>query len=364
MTGRRRATAGLAAGLLAMPTVLAFYAGGFFAVPRLWAAMAACALLALGALLAPWPRPGAAWVAAAGLAGLAGWTALSTGWAPLTGPAVADAQRVALYAAAFAAGLLVLAAVPRAVEPALAAGCLVVVAYALSARMAPGLIEQTASETAIGRLEQPLTYWNAMGALAAMGLMLSARLAGDPGRPGWLRAAGAAGGVPLLLGIALTFSRGAILATAAGLVVLVWLTPDRAQLRALAVVLGAALPTVAVAMALVGVRALGGPEEDKGWQGALTFAVALACMAAAAWLASRSPPPGRLRRAGPTGVAVAVALVVGAVAFTALAKPGTGTPETGATPSRLASTDTNRYAYWKVAPRTGSSEKSRSATFP
>ena len=351
MTRRHRATVVLAAGLLALPTVLAFYSGGFFAVPRLWAALAACALLLLGALVAPAPRTGPAWVAAVALAGLAGWVALSAGWAPLTGPAVGDAQRVALYAAAFAAGLLLLGAVPRGVEPALAAGCLVVVGYALSARLAPGLVEQTASNTAIGRLEQPLTYWNALGCLAAIGLVLSARLAGDQGRPAWLRAAGAASGVPLLLGVALTFSRGAILATAAGLVVLCWLAPDRAQLRALAYVLGAAVPSVVVAMALAGVRALGGPEEDKGWQGALTFAVLLASMAGAALLARRTPPPGRLRRAGPAGVAVAIALLAGAVGLAALAKPGTGTPETGATPARLVSADSNRFAYWKVALR-------------
>ena len=58
---------------------------------------------------------------------LAVWAWLSTGWAPLDGVAIADAQRVALYAVALLAATLLLPALPRAVEPALGLGVLVVV---------------------------------------------------------------------------------------------------------------------------------------------------------------------------------------------------------------------------------------------
>ena len=49
------------------------------------------------------------------------------------------------------------------VEPALAAGTVVVIGYGLSARLLPGLLHFARSVSAQGRLEQPLTYWNAMG---------------------------------------------------------------------------------------------------------------------------------------------------------------------------------------------------------
>ena len=71
----------------------------------------------------------------------------------------------------------------RAVEPALAAGTLIVIGYGLSERLLPGLLHFARSVSAQGRLEQPLTYWNAMGELAAIGFVLAARLAGDRSRP-------------------------------------------------------------------------------------------------------------------------------------------------------------------------------------
>ena len=72
----------------------------------------------------------------------------------------------------------------RAVEPALAAGALIVIGYGISERLLPGLLHFPRSVSAEGRLEQPLTYWNAMGELAALGFVLCARLAGDARRRG------------------------------------------------------------------------------------------------------------------------------------------------------------------------------------
>ena len=102
-------------------------------------------------------------------------------------------------------------------EPGLAAGTLVVVGYGLAERMLPGLLHYAHSVSAEGRLEQPLTYWNAMGELAALGFVLCARLAGDRGRRPALRAAAMAASVPLALGLYVSFSRGALFAGLAGL---------------------------------------------------------------------------------------------------------------------------------------------------
>ena len=131
------------------------------------------------------PRGTAARVALAGMALLAAWTLASMGWAPLAGSAYHAGQLVVVYLGVLVASALLLASPgPRAwTEPALALGTLVVIGYGLSERLLPGLLHFSRSVSAQGRLEQPLTYWNAMGELAALGFVLCTRLAGSPERP-------------------------------------------------------------------------------------------------------------------------------------------------------------------------------------
>ena len=170
-----------------------------------------------GPAAAPGVRAGAG--RARGPGGAHAWTALSLLWTPVAGATVDDLQRLLLYLG-YAAGGAALFAQPwmvRALEPALAAGALLVTGYGLSERLLPDLVDLDASVTAGGRLEQPLTYWNATGALAAIGLVLCVRMAGDPRRRrGAARAAAAAGAVPLATGVYLSFSRGALAALAVG----------------------------------------------------------------------------------------------------------------------------------------------------
>src|SRR5215213_10161951 len=88
--------------LLVGPTVLAFYAGGYFDGPRVVAAGIAWALVLVLALAGPLPLPAgrAGRVALAGLAGLAAWSAISYAWAPLISPVIDSVQRLLLYLAA------------------------------------------------------------------------------------------------------------------------------------------------------------------------------------------------------------------------------------------------------------------------
>ena len=120
----------------------------------------------------------------------------------------------------------------RLLEPVLVLGAFVVVGYGLSERMLPKVIDLASSGTAVGRLEQPLTYWNAEGLLAAVGLVLAVHIAGDPVRERAVRAAAAAAAVLLGLGVYLTYARGALAAAAVGLVVLVALAPGGAPAAA------------------------------------------------------------------------------------------------------------------------------------
>jgi len=347
---------------VAGPVALAFAAGGYFDTGRMVALAAACAVLAAVALAAPspWPRGRPARAAVAGTAALAAWTWASTAWAPLPDAAGDDAERAALYAVALLAGAALWRprAAARAVEPLAALGILVVIGYGLSGRLLPGLVELEQSLSAGGRLEQPLTYWNAMGALAAIGTVLCARLAGDRERPPGLRHAAAAGAVPLVLGLYLTFSRGALAALAGGLLVLLVLAPTREQLRAAATALAAGVPPVVAAALAPAVRALEG--AGRTGQGLAVLAVLLAAMAVGAWLTARSvraedrgaARTGPLRLPGWAGAAAlgaTVALVLVPVLVARGAPASQRDPRFGAQTARLGSVSSDRYAYWEVA---------------
>jgi hypothetical protein len=342
--------------LLGGGTVLAFFSGGFFDQPRLIAGICAWLLVAVAAVVAerPLPRALPGRLALAGLAGLTALTAASILWAPLAGPAVHDAQRLALYLGAFVAGVAFLRAT-REVEPALAAGILVVILYGLSERFLPGLIDLDESRTAGGRLEQPLTYWNAMGALAAMGLVLCTRMAADRRRPAALRAGAAAASAPLGAAIYLTFSRGAIAAAAAGLLVLVLLAPERAQLRAAALTVAAALGAAVACGVFPWVRSLSDTGLSKGVQGLAALALVVVVAAAAAALTLRWTAGTRAdtaHAAGPRARALAAAgLVLALVLVTAAIEgsPQGSSPQAGAQTARLRSLDSMRYEYWRVA---------------
>src|SRR6059058_4025118 len=190
----------LRAAILAGPSALAFASGGYFDHARLVALLVTWALAAAVVVLsdAPLPRSRAGLVALAALAGYAGWIALSTTWAPLKGPAGDDMERALLYVGAFVAVAAAFRprSAARAVEPMLAAGAFVVTGYGLVGRLLPGIVHEHPTVSSAGRLDEPLTYWNATGALAALGLVLCARVAGDNDRRGGLRRMAAAAAAP------------------------------------------------------------------------------------------------------------------------------------------------------------------------
>jgi hypothetical protein len=352
--------AATAAALLTGPTVIAFFSGGYFDVARMWGCVIAWTAVGVAAVVArnPLPRTAAARLSLAGLAGLTTWTALSITWAPLRGPAFHDMERLLLYTGVMIAAVALLRGRPTAalVEPVLAAGIVIVIGYALAARLLPGLVREAASASAAGRLEQPLTYWNATGALAAIGFVLCARIAGDVLRPGWLRATAAATAPLLGAGVYLSFSRGALAALAFGLLVLIVAAPTWPQLRAIALVVLAGALAVVPADLLHSVRTLSGSAGTREAQGAAMLAVLLAITAGTAAVQilsagrGRAGPLPRLRRRYVTA-AIVVALAVAAVAAASSKERHTAQPPRGATNARLGSFESNRYAYWRVAAR-------------
>jgi hypothetical protein len=360
--------------MLAGPTVLAFFSGGYFDRPRLWAGIVAWAAVAATAVACrrPWPRGVPAWLAVGGLAGLTAWTAASVSWAPLRDAAQDDAQRLLLYLGALLAGIAVFRSRPsaRAAEPVVALGALVVILAGMSERLLPGVFELTRSEAAPGRLYQPVTYWNAMGLIAAVGAVLGARMAGDATRPPWIRAAAAASFPTFAVGGYLTLSRGAVGAVVVGLILVAALAPRRAQLRALAVSAVAAAPCVAAAALLDGFRTLEGPMSDRETEGLVALgALALAGLCAAAAVALDASRPGRADRTaapsrhatwGARSAAAAVAVGV-VVVFAVLATQENDlvSGPTRAETSRLATAGSIRGDFWRVARRAFADEPLR-----
>jgi hypothetical protein len=342
--------------LLAGPSALAFFQGGYFDLARLTAGVVAWVLFGAAALLSPQPLPRGRGgrLALLGLVLLTAWTGASIAWTPLSTPATDSLQRLLLYVAAFgaAAALLRDSRARLAVEPALALGTLVVIGYGLSDRIFPGIFDLSRSTGAIGRLEQPLTYWNAMGALAALGVLLATRVAADSARTRAMRAAAAAGSVPLVVGVWLSYSRGAVAALAVGLLALAALARTRAQLVAIAVTVVAGVPAAVAADGLDGVRALEGSMSAREQDGLVMLAILLVLAAAAAaltWRAARlRPRPIALPRWAPVAIGATVVAVGAAVVL--LAARDRGHPAaSGASAQRLQSVESNRYDYWKVA---------------
>ena len=360
--GSRRSARSLPAGvasvlLLGMPTVLAFFSGGYGVRTQLLAAAVAFAALALLCLSAPWPliQGRSAAVALAGLAGLAAWTWLSVRWAPVRNSAAQDTARLGLYAAVFAGGAIALrgATVRRAAPVVLLGGASVVALYALAGRLLPQLVPSAGGGRAESRLDQPLTYWNAMGILCAIGVLLAVATAADEDRPRAGRAAACALAVPCALAQYMTFSRGALVALAAGLVVLVLVGPGPRIALSAGLGIGTAAILAVVLEAFPAVLDLGGSRADQQSQGLVVALLLVAGMTAAALAHDRLS--GRQRRSvstlGPrlrrtlvtTGVLALLAvggLMAASTERTELQRDSAG---------RLRSLSTDRFAYWDVA---------------
>jgi hypothetical protein len=352
---RRAALTAVRAGLLALALVLAFFSGGFFEGARIVGAICAWALLAVAVVAvpgSPLPASRAARAAIAALAALAVWTWIATSWSSSPAGADQELQLALTYLPALAAGAIAWRERPaaRIVEPALAAGTLIVIGYGLSGRLAPAIVHLQGSARAGGRLDQPLTYWNATGALAAIGVVLCARIAGDTTRPRALRIAAAAASAPLGMGTYLSFSRGAIICMVAGLAALVAIDRTRAQLRAAAIALGAAVLAAAAAAPFGAVRALHHAHADA--EGLIVLALLLAIAGAAAALQARAPDGAAplALRAAPAFAVVAVLAVVpyAAVAIAERASPSSEAAF-GATNARLSDVGGHRLSYWRVA---------------
>ncbi|MEI6446954.1 MAG: O-antigen ligase family protein [Actinomycetes bacterium] len=307
--------------------------------------------------LLPAGRPGR--IAITGIAALTLLTALSMTWAGVLEPAAAAATLALVYLGFLLAAVPALRerAAARVVEPVLALTVLAATLYGLSERVLPGTFSLASPRTALGRFAEPLGYWNAMGLLCGMGLLLAARIAGDTERPRASRAMFAAATPILAAGLWLAFSRGALAATVAGMVGLVALVATRSQAKSVALALLGAAAAIASAQSLPSVATTQYALDDRASQGAIfglmLLGAAIAVGTTQFLISGRAGRPDA-ESIGRTGVRVAAFLTV-VVAITPFASVIAGQnqinrepTESGAVADRLASSESNRTRYWST----------------
>ena len=180
-------------------------------------------------------------VAFACFLGLAIWTALSIIWSPAQDLALEYAQRAFVYAAAFAVGLLLAAALRQrmalAAAPLLIAGAVVAIVVLIriwTAGDIGGLLDEDHT------LDFPFGYRNANAGFFAMVALAAVAFAARPATSARARSALAAlAATGLALGV-IGQSRGSLVAVAVGVVVLLVAAPYRG--RALLTLLVAVVP--------------------------------------------------------------------------------------------------------------------------
>ena len=253
--------------MLALPgaftAYLAFNAGGFFAgTPGPLVAVLGLALVLRITLV---ERPfagleGPILAAAVGLALLAVWALVSFAWSDAPARALIEFDRALLYLLT----LLLMASVVGSparlvwVVRLLALAITGVLTVAVVSRVLPE-VWPTGSNWVDDRLSYPITYWNATGLLAALGMVLCLHLTSHEREPVGVRVAGAIA-LPLLgSALVLTYSRGAIAVAVAALLGYALLARPRGLLGGLL----AAGPATVIAVAVsYGAELLGTTRFD------------------------------------------------------------------------------------------------------
>ena len=151
-----------------------------------------------------------------------------------------EAERGLLYVAAATAAMTLLA-YRDAIAPLLAgivAGCVAISLYALATRLFPGHVGGAYDPSSGYQLAEPIGYWNALGLLTAVALLLCGGFVAHSEHV-LTRMLAAVAVVVLLPTLYFTFSRGALIALVVGAAVQIVADPRRARLLATGLLLGA-----------------------------------------------------------------------------------------------------------------------------
>ena len=311
--------------VLAVTVAVAADEGGFFARTWGWATIALSALAASALVLLEHVALGRLEAAALVLlATVDAWTAFSSVWSPAPADSLREAERGLVYASALLAALIL----ARGRVPAFLAGVTVAVtgvaAYGLATRLFPSrpALFQPVEGTL---LIDPLGYANALGLLAAIGILLSLVFAAHA-RTAVARVLAAAAPVVLAPALELTASRGSWIALWVGLAAAAVLDPLRSRLLATACAVTPAVTVVlwltARSPALTNTEATLGEATGAGHRLAVAIA-ALALLSGVAVLGASRLEREVLRVRSPRSIAgLAAAAAIGLAAYAALALRG------------------------------------------
>jgi len=338
---------------LLLATAIAFAEGGTSDASRS-AFLAGTLVLVAASSFCPSPvlpegRP--ARLALGGLTGLAVLTAVSGSWSPSPGAWSASTQLAVSYLALTYATARAAAAVPgcaRLIAPGVLIGAVLVTGYGLLARALPDLVSADASVVAGGRLFAPIGYWNAMGLLAAIGLVTCAAVLSRPDATVVVKRVAVATTPLLGAALAMSYSRTAIAAAIAGLLVVMIVGSRRAALTGCALVTASALLGAASTMPFDAVRH-GDVDGNEGTGWLVVLAIVSVVPVIGSAYTDRQDDAAltdRTKRALAALLAV-VCLVPFAAALTT--RNDAGSKSFGATAERLTETASNRAQYWSVA---------------
>jgi hypothetical protein len=381
---RVRSAFALTAALLVLILYAAFEHGAVSlpAEARLQVAIAALAGAASGAWL--WSgtvRLAAPRLALAGtalLAAFACWSGITVFWSVAADQTWIELNRAITYVIVLCLALALGASYPRAIQQTAKGFLLValaVTAYGLGQKLFPGLhvgglfdLNQTGP---LPRLQEPLGYWNALALFVVMAVPVALALATDSCRTPRARTTALCALAAMLLVVALTYSRGGLLALAVALAVGIGSSGDR--LRSLMWLAAAALATVPAllfgleshALTTAGVSL--GHRETAGAELALILVASLALLAVGGRRLLAVEPrvrisPGRAPGVRRLVLAIAVLVVIGALAGVSMSSRGLGGTVSHAwhsftstrtvsnyNPNRLFTTASNRWVWWKEA---------------
>jgi hypothetical protein len=190
---------------------------------------------------------GRAWGAGALVlfAALAGLTLLSISWSVQPADAWVEANRTFSYLAAFGGGLALARLAPRRWAGLLGAIALMtslICSYALLVKVFPATLDRS---ELLGRLRAPYDYWNAVGLTAALGLPACVWAGARHDRTGITRALAVPAIGVLVITLLLSYSRGALVVSIAGLAF--WFVVVPLRLRGAAVLVSGVVGGGAVA---------------------------------------------------------------------------------------------------------------------
>jgi hypothetical protein len=300
------------------------------------------------------------------------WAALSLAWTESPDKTSTEVARVASYLGVF--GLAVFVRTGRSARrmtSAVATAIVMIACVALLSRLHPSWFPDAADTgkvlfTEANRLAFPVAYWNGLGALLAIGLVLLLNTAATA-KSILARSVSVAALPVIFLTLYFTLSRGSFLAAGAALVLYFILTPDRLP-KALTLLVGAAGGTILILAARqnsdLADGLLNSTAQDQGTNIlALTIAIVVITgiifFVASRLLKNWTRPswlvPGRIQSLMVIGVAAVVLLIglIAAGATTTLSnswsdfKSDQGVSDTAI---RLESASGNgRYQYWSSA---------------